>query len=407
MNTTPIPTPKQVRFQDWEFGVFFHFGIRTFYEGHRDWDGLPMPAEAFNPTALDCRQWTSIAREAGAKYAILVTKHHDGFANWPTKYSDYSVARTPWRNGKGDVVSEFTRACRAEGLGVGLYYSPAQQGFRDWSDREYDDYFVNQITELLTNYGKIDYLWFDACGSGDYAYDTKRIVETIRRLQPEILLFNMWDPDTRWVGNESGVAGLGNRSYLPAKDTAVDEVTRGFLPEMVYLPAECDCCMRGQTWFYSDRNEAELKTSEELMGLYCASVGSGANLLINIGPDRRGLLPEKDAALLLGLGREVRCRFVEGAIPARWSFREGAYVCTPDGPQTVGGVILEEELTAGEKIAAFTLELYTNDGVGPIPVYRGLAVGHKRICRFPPLRTTKLRVRLEPGGALRGITLIK
>ena len=209
MNLTPVPTPKQEEFQNWEFGVFFHFGIRTFYEGHRDWDGLPMPAEAFNPTDLDCRQWASVARQAGAKYAILVTKHHDGFANWPTKYSDYSVARTPWKGGRGDVVREFTEACRAEGLGVGLYYSPAQQGFRNWSPREYDDYFVNQITELLTNYGKIDYLWFDACGSGDHQYDTRRIVNVIRSLQPEILLFNMWDPDTRWVGNESGVAGIG------------------------------------------------------------------------------------------------------------------------------------------------------------------------------------------------------
>lgn len=408
MNLTPVPTPKQEEFQNWEFGVFFHFGIRTFYEGHRDWDGLPMPAEAFNPTDLDCRQWASVARQAGAKYAILVTKHHDGFANWPTKYSDYSVARTPWKGGRGDVVREFTEACRAEGLGVGLYYSPAQQGFRNWSPREYDDYFVNQITELLTNYGKIDYLWFDACGSGDHQYDTQRIVNVIRSLQPEILLFNMWDPDTRWVGNESGVAGIGNRSYVRARDIVLGGDARE--TQELYLPVECDCCMRGQTWFYSDRNEDQLKTPEELFGLYCTSVGNSANLLINIGPDRRGLLPEKDAALLLGLGREVRRRFVEGAIPARWSVSEGAYVCTPEGAQTVGGVILEENLEAGEKISAFTLELHTNDGVGPIPVYRGLGVGHKRICRFPPLRATQIRVRLEeaePGAALKNITLFK
>ena len=120
MNLTPIPTPAQSAFQDWEFGVFFHFGIRTFYEGHQDWDGLPMPPEAFDPKELDCRQWLSAAREAGARYAILVCKHHDGFANWPTKYSDYSVAGTPWKDGKGDVVREFTDACRELGLKVGL-----------------------------------------------------------------------------------------------------------------------------------------------------------------------------------------------------------------------------------------------------------------------------------------------
>lgn len=185
---------KKSKFLDMEFGAFFHFGIRTFYEGHVDWDGLPMPLEGFNPTDLDCEDWISTAHEAGAKYAILVCKHHDGFANWPSKYTDYGIQNTVYKNGNGDIVREFVDACRKYGLAVGLYYSPAQEGYKEISDVEYDEYFINQISELLTNYGKIDYLWFDGCGSENHQYDIKRIVGVIRRLQPQILLFNMWDP---------------------------------------------------------------------------------------------------------------------------------------------------------------------------------------------------------------------
>ena len=204
MNFTPIPTPQQAAFQDWAFGLFFHFGIRTFYEGHR---GLgtasPCPPAPLTPPALDCRQWTAAARAAGANMRCWWPSITTAL---PTAHPVQRLFRgpNPLEGGKRDVVREFVEACRADNLKVGLYYSPAQAGFLNWQPREYDDYFVNQITELLTNYGKIDYLWFDACGSGDHRYDTPRIVQVIRRLQPDILLFNLWDPDTRWIGNESG-----------------------------------------------------------------------------------------------------------------------------------------------------------------------------------------------------------
>lgn len=415
MNLTAIPTPRQSAFQDWEFGVFFHFGIRTFYEGHTDWDGLPMPAQAFDPAELDCRQWLSAAREAGARYAILVCKHHDGFANWPTKYSDYSVANTPWKGGKGDVVREFTDACRGAGLKVGLYYSPAQEGFRDWSAREYDDYFVNQITELLSNYGKIDYLWFDGCGSGDHRYDTGRIVSVIRALQPEILLFNLWDPDTRWSGNESGWTGLDNRSFVRELDIAIDVSNPEKLEGGCCLPVECNCCMRGHTWFYSDCNEHAVKSPEELFALYCASVGNGGNFLVNIGPDRRGLLPEADVQSLLGLGELVRRRLADAAIPCAFAGEGNVYTArfaqSEAEEQLVGGVILEEDLSAGERIDAFHVELLPSSyGARMLPVHYGKAVGHKRICLFPPIRTGAVRVALDsaaPGAKLSRITVLR
>lgn len=174
------PTPGQLNFLDWEYGIFFHFGIRSFYPGHFDWDGKEMLAEKFNPEHLDCDQWIETAKKAGAKYAILTAKHHDGFALWPTEFSDYGVKNAAWKGGKGDVVKEFVESCRKHDMKVGLYYSPAQcdnGAVRFAEEKEYDDYFINQITELLTNYGKIDYLWFDGCGSENHEYDKKRIVK--------------------------------------------------------------------------------------------------------------------------------------------------------------------------------------------------------------------------------------
>ncbi|MHB1356920.1 MAG: alpha-L-fucosidase, partial [Anaerolineae bacterium] len=204
---TAIPTARQLEYQDWEFGLFLHFGLRTFYEGYRDWDERRMSPAAFNPSQLDCDQWVRIAAQAGVRYMVLVAKHHDGFANWPSRYTDFSVASSPWRAGGGDVVREFTQACAKYGMKTGLYYSPADINCPVYQDPgAYDDYFINQISELLVPYGPIDILWFDGCGSNDHLYDWPRIMGEIRRMQPNILIFNMGDPDFRWVGNESGLA---------------------------------------------------------------------------------------------------------------------------------------------------------------------------------------------------------
>ena len=256
---------EQLDFLSWELGVFFHFGIRTFYEGHRDWDLKPMDPCAYNPTELDCEQWIRMGRDAGAKYAILVCKHHDGFANWPSRYTDYSVAATPWKDGKGDLVREFTDACRKYGLKVGLYYSPAEFGSNQKDAKDYDEYFINQVSELLSNYGKIDYLWFDGCGSENPQYDTKRIVAAIRKLQPQILLFNLWDPDTRWVGNESGIAEMPNPNVVRLLDFSVQTQARDYLEEDTFLPAECDFRIRLENWFYLGAHDYMQKADADVI----------------------------------------------------------------------------------------------------------------------------------------------
>lgn len=380
---------EQLDFLNWEFGVFFHFGIRTFYEGHKDWDMKPMALSAFDPAQLDCDEWIRTVWEAGGKYAVLVCKHHDGFANWPSKYTEYSVKNTPWKDGRGDVVREFTQACRKYGIKTGLYYSPAQFGSAALSGKEYDDYFINQIRELLTDYGTIDYLWFDGCGSEGHAYDTQRIVKEIRTCQPRILLFNMWDPDTRWVGNEAGIAHSPNYLTVDELDFSVLAPQRNSLARARFLPAECDCRMRLENWFYSDRDEATVKSVDELMGLYYYSVGRGANLLLNIGPDRRGKLPEADKAALLAFGKQIQA-LKEDFIPCKTEAAGNLLTLTLE-LGLVNHVILSEEISCDE-IGHFEICAYPHPYGSPVTVFRGTTVGHKAICPFPAIRTAKLEI---------------
>ena len=415
MSEKIIPSQRQLEFMDWEFGVFFHFGIRSFFKGHKDWDNRPMPADQFNPDELNCEEWIRTIKQAGATYAILTCKHHDGFANWPTRYSDYSVAHTPWRHGQGDVVREYVNACRKYGLKVGLYYSPAQWGgqtvFKE--GKEYDDYFINQITELLTGYGKIDYLWFDGCGSQDHEYDRDRIIAAIRGMQPEIRIFAMWDPDSRWVGNEDGYAPLCNFNEVNYTAEKSDGTRK-------FLPSECDFKMRS-TWFDCEDNEDTIKEMEELVGIYEMSVGRGANFLINIGPNRRGLLPEKDTARLLEFGEEIRRRYgeaVEGFGAPRQvgedefaielpGFTTESSENDPVKPQLVNRVVLSEDMTNGQGVTGF--ELWANLPAykgKQVCLYKGDTIGHKAICLFPTMRTARITLRVtghEGGYALSGM----
>ena len=381
---------EQLEFLNWEFGVFFHFGIRTFNEGHKDWDMQDMPLSTFNPTELDCEDWIKTAYEAGAKYAILVCKHHDGFANWPSAYTEYSVKNTPWKDGKGDVVREYVDACRKYGLKVGLYYSPAQFGSVDMVSTDYDDYFINQIRELLTNYGKIDYLWFDGNGSENHEYDTKRIVAAIRQCQPEILIFNMWDPDTKWVGNESGVAHSPNKLTVGALDFSINKDIQDLLDEPLFLPTECDFRMRLTNWFYSENDVDTVKSVDELMGLYYYSVGRGANFLINIGPDRRGLLPDEDKKSLLKFGEQLRKNF-NSSLDCQVTAEEKKLTLTMPH-QLVNHVVLSEEIDPNEEIESFEIKVYPYYYGIPVTVYRGTTIGHKAICQFPTIRTEKVEV---------------
>ena len=399
------PTQGQIDFLNWEFGIFFHFGIRSFYPGRVDWDGVEMPAEGFNPDSLDCEQWLNAVKQAGATYAVLTVKHHDGFALWQSAYSNYGVANSPWKNGKGDVVREFVDACKKYGIKVGLYYSPAQWGSHAIpfeSEKEYDDYFVNQITELLSNYGKIDYLWFDGCGSEGHVYDRDRIMGTILSLQPHILTF--YDPDwgatVRWVGNEDGYASLRNPLNVCEWDFSEKTEKSIALSKLYCMPTECDCKLR-RTWFF-DNNEDTIKPLDELFGMYEASVGHGSNLLLNVGPDNHGLICKADLARLLELGKKIKEAYSTphsfGEIEVNgneYSISHADFYKTKPDP-TVGltnRLVLSEDITNGQSVKSFNvyahMPFYKHKR---ILIYKGETVGHKLICQFPAIRAPKFTV---------------
>lgn len=401
---------KQLEFLDWEFGVFFHFGIRSFYPGHKDWDGVEMPAEGFLPTELDCEQWITTVKKAGATYAILTCKHHDGFALWPSTYSKYSVANTPWKNGKGDVVREFVDACRKHGIKVGLYYSPAQWGSHAIpfsSAREYDDYFINQIGELLTNYGKIDYLWFDGCGSEGHEFDRERIVSEIEKMQPEILTFcdPEWTPGVRWIGNEDGYASLNNPLVVSSTDFSELSKEEQRLSRAVFLPAECDCKLR-DTWFY-DNNAETIKTVDELFGMYEASVGNGSNFLLNVGPDNRGLLPDADVNRVLELGEKIKrvfstpCEYKEPIKAGNTYVIEHREADAPDWylpekRRLSNCLAIKEDLTNGQSVTHFKIYAYLPAYKHKkVLVFEGRTIGHKALCRFPCIRASKFELEID------------
>jgi alpha-L-fucosidase len=410
---TALPTPRQLAYQDWEMGLFLHFGIRTFHEGHRDWDGKPMFAKAFVPSAFDPEDWVLSAKNAGMKYLVLTAKHHDGFANWPSQYTDFHCGNTPWQNGEGNVVRDFIAACRKHDMHPGLYYSPAEAGENFKADAQaYDDYFINQITEILEPYGPIDILWFDGCGSADHTYDWPRITDHIRKLQPEVNIFSMGtDPNFRWVGNEAGIAPVpcwnteGARGSSPACGSGE--------PRSIWLPAECDCMMRFSNWFYSDQDEHTIKSLEQLMGLYYYSVGRGCNLLINIGPDRRGLLPDKDRARLLEFGEEIRRRFGRPiAITDAFTREENAWTYTSEQPFLVDHLVAQEDLTQGEHIRRWVIEAVLTHGgpSGTIQLWEGQNLGHKAICPFPQVQVRQIRLRVTEADGdvkLRSVELFK
>lgn len=383
------PTDRQLEFQDWEFGLFIHFGLRTFYEGYVDFDKRPMSPAKFNPTNLDCGQWVRTAKEAGMKYAVLTAKHHDGFSNWPSKYTDFSVAQSPWKDGKGDVVREFVSECHKENIKPGIYYSPfdgAADFYHDKDAKAYDDYFINQITELLTNYGDIEILWFDGAGSESHEYDWARIVKTIRSLQPNILIFNMADPDFRWVGNEDGLAPIPCWNTVDGIEFSVYTDEKETLAKQLWLPAECDVQMRGN-WFYSENDEHTVKSLEELLGIYYSSIGRGANLLLNIGPNREGLLPEKDEKRLLDLGREITRRFDHPLATIKdCESQKEKWIYQAEIPQLIDHIIVQEDLTDGECVRKFRISILTAKTGRELTIYEGINIGHKAIIRIPAVK---------------------
>lgn len=414
-----VPTPQQLEWQQMELTAFLHFGINTFTG--REWgDGKENPA-LFNPTDFDAEQWVRSLKEAGFKMAILTAKHHDGFCLWPTKTTGHSVAASPWKDGKGDVVRELRDACDKYGIKFGVYLSPWDRNASCYGDSpKYNEFFIEQLTELLTNYGEVHEVWFDgANGEGPNGkkqeYDWTAILSTIRRLQPRAVTAIMGD-DVRWVGNERGLGRetewsatvLTPGTYarceeqnkaLGVKATSKDLGGRDMLvnaKELFWYPSEVDVSIR-PGWFYHQQEDNRVKSLKHLTDIYFKSVGYNSVLLLNIPPDQRGRISDADVNRLKEFADYRKEIFtdnrVKGGLKA-WTARPGdtrVYQLKPKSEINV--VMLREDISKGQRMEAFTVEALTADGWKEIA--KGTTVGYKRLIRIPAVEARQLRVKVD------------
>jgi alpha-L-fucosidase len=407
----PRPTRAQLEWQRDEFALFVHLGVNTFTD--REWgDGTESP-RIFDPAALDARQWTRAAKAAGVKSMILTAKHHDGFCLWPTRTTTHSVASSPWRGGTGNVVREFVDACRADGIRPGLYLSPWDRHEPSYGDSpRYNDLYIAQLTELLTQYGDIHEVWFDGANAEGpngkkQVYDWPRTWGTVRRLQPNAVMFSDAGPDVRWIGNESGTAGTTNWStvdprIVSAPGVTGDEVMRslqqGDRDGTIWRPGETDVSIR-PGWFYHPAEDTKVRSAENLVDLYFTSVGRNSKLLLNVPPTRDGLFHANDVASLQGMRTRLDAMFAQNlAARARPTFR----VTTPTSaestltfatPVTIGVLDLAESIADGQRVARYRVE--TDDGRGWQPLAQGTTIGHRKLERVAAAGVKRLRVLLD------------
>ena len=438
----PKPTPQQLDWHEKEFYLFMHFGPNTFT--NLEWGHGTEKEEIFNPTGLDCEQWCRIAKASGATGIIITAKHHDGFCLWPSKYSTHTVRESKWKNGKGDVLKELSAACKKYGLRFGVYISPWDRNHPDYGTEKYNDVFVNMMKELFTNYGPIWELWWDgANGEGPngkkQVYDWKRFEKTVRELSPNTVVFSDIGPDIRWCGNESGIAGTTNWNTLDtagftrgAGAPSQDTLNTGNAHGKAWIPAECDVSIR-PGWFWHENENSKVKPPEELFSLYLKSVGRGANLLLNVPPDRRGLIHENDSAALVGFRR-----LVEKSFASNISRRGTGYFNPHNGARQVSGlndgnprtletivapdrssmgiefadsqrincVVLKEYLEKGQHTRSFRLLLMTKKHE-LLREIKGTSIGRKRILTFPTTNVGLIGLAIDDQQGYTAITEIQ
>lgn len=409
-----VPTPQQLEWQKMELTAFFHYGVNAFTG--REWgDGTEDP-NVFNPTEFDAEQWVTKIKNAGFKMAILTAKHHDGFCLWPTKTTKHSVASSKWMDGKGDVVKALKDACDKHGLRFGVYLSPWDRNAESYGTPEYNQFFVQQLTELLSNYGDIYEVWFDgANGEGPngkkQVYDWQLIMSTIRKLQPQAVTAIVGD-DVRWVGNESGLgretewsatvcvpgaySDQSANSALNLNAMSADLGSRQLLEkatDLFWYPSEVDVSIR-PGWFYHSEEDLRVRSLSNLVDIYFQSVGYNSVLLLNIPPDRRGLIHENDVQRLDELSEYLGSVFdknfvVNGDKP--WQAKAGQmmeYNLMQDAEFNT--LLIQEDISKGQRIENFIIEVFSNGSWKEIAT--GTTVGYKRLFRIDDTKGEKIRV---------------
>jgi alpha-L-fucosidase len=437
----PTPSARQRQWHELEFYGFLHFTVNTFTD--KEWGYGDEDPALFNPTDFDAEQIVRVSKEAGMRGLILTAKHHDGFCLWPSKYTEHSVKQSPWKNGRGDVVKEISDACRKYGLKFGIYLSPWDRNRAEYGRPDYLSYFRNQLRELLTGYGPIFEVFLDGANGGDGYYggarETRHIDretyydwpttwQLVRELQPNASLFSDAGPDVRWVGNERGLAGetcwatLNSQDFVPGRADQ-PRLNRGDRPGANWVPAECDVSIR-PGWFYHAQEDGRVRTPQNLVDIYYASVGRGASMLLNLPPDRRGRLNENDERSLREFSRLLNATFAHDSAPGAGvsasnvrghgdkrflpqnviDGRKDTYWATDDAVRTPELVLdlkhdvtfnvvrLREYLPLGQRVEAFSIDVWRDNQWAEFA--SGTAIGNCRLLRKQPVTTSKVRLRI-------------
>ena len=432
-----LPTEAQVEWQKMEYNLFMHFGPNTFTGA--EWGSGQEKAELFNPTAMDCGQWASIAKAAGMKGIIITAKHHDGFCLWPNPVSRHTVAQSSWRDGKGDVLKDLSEACDEYDLGFGVYISPWDRNDPHYGTDEYNDVFVKTLESALGNYGHVFEQWFDrACGEGpngkQQIYDWPLFNSTVLKMQPDAIIFSDYGPGCRWVGNEAGSAGRTCWSTMNVNDDFTGppvsrrELNEGIKGANTWAAAETDVSIR-PGWFWRESENSRVKSLQHLLKIYYESVGRNSLLLLNVPPDTRGLIHEVDSARLmefraaldeifsvdLAAGAEIEAENVRGGArrfsaqnllhhdyDRYWAVDDDvtkvSLVVTLPEQRTFNRVQLQEYIPLGQRVSAFSIEALDEDGIWQ-PIARETTIGYKRIVHVPTTTTTAVRVNIEESEA--------
>jgi len=435
-----IPTARQLRWHQMKYYAFIHFGPNTFTD--KEWGYGDEPEAVFNPSQLDCRQWARTAKEAGMEGIVITAKHHDGFCLWPSQYTEHSVKNSRWKNGKGDVIQELRDACDEYGLKLGVYLSPWDRNHAAYGTPAYLDYYRNQLRELLTTYGEIFEVWFDGANGGDGYYggmrETRRIDNTtyydwentwsiVRALQPDACMFSDGGPDIRWIGNERGYAGETNWSTVkrgilfPGVGDVNDQLQTGHEGGDLWIPAEVNTSLR-PGWFYHQSEDDKVKPLSQLIDNWYHSVGMNGNFILNLPPDKRGLIHENDVQRLRELKQYLDEAFsvnlTRGAAVTASNIRGNAgifdasktvdqnpetYWAADDsvthasltfdfgGPKEINALLIQEYIALGQRVQSFTVTA-TNEGV---EVAAGTTIGNRRIVRFKSIRTQMITISLH------------
>jgi len=435
----PIPSANQLTRQEMELCAFVHFSINTFTD--LEWGMGNEKESMFNPTKANPNQWVKVLKGTGFKGIILTCKHHDGFCLWPSKYTEHSIKNSPYKNGKGDIVKELSNACKKQNVKFGIYLSPWDRNRADYGTPTYVEYYRKQLKELFDSYGPVFEMWFDGAngGTGYYGgsnenrkidgktyYDWPKTLEMIRVIEPEIIFFSDAGPGVRWVGNEDGYVGTTNWCQLNSdtlyagKQNINQLLNEGSEHGTSWVPAEVDVSIR-PGWFYHQKEDEKVKSPVEIFNIYLTSVGRGAMLLLNIPPDRRGLIHENDVKSLKGfreiLDREFKTNLADNKIVTATSTRgndkefapanitdkkKETYWTTDDNiisssleinldkVKTVKYIVLQEYIKLGQRIRKFNVEV--KQGNVWIKVAEETTVGYKRILKINPIQTDQIRI---------------